>query len=280
MKSTILLLCVAAALSAGAAQTDTVKVFNYPKKVVISQAADTATVRVVTAEHGERYNNVYSFYADTDRRVKFSHRKSIISRTDSTGRFEVFSSGVRFGWGKAKLEGYDFDMRRVDEIGILNVLAVGYHPARDTRLSIGAGFNYRRYVLKKGYCFDKDDDNVVGIDQFAPGTSRQSSKVGLWQITFPVMVHQHFAGKWNVAAAAVLNWNCGASFSNSFKVGDTRTYHVTDNLRQRKFSVEYLASLGYNRASIYFNYAPQSVFKKNFGPEIKNAWTLGLLLSF
>ena len=194
------------------------------------------------------------------------------------GKFKFFFGNFYAGWGKAALDGYDISMRRIDEIGMLNTAAVGYKFRETTRLSLGVGFNHRRYTLMKGYHFTQGESDVIGIEPFQPGLSRCSSKINLWQIRFPLMLRQEFAGNGAFSLAAVLDWNCHASFTNASKEGDTRTSSKTGVSQHRKVTVDALAAVSWNYVGIYFNFAPMSVFKKDCGPEIKNAWTFGLML--
>ena len=75
-----------------------------------------------------------------------------------------------------------------------------------------------------------------------------------------------------------MNWNYYADYHNSYRIGNSDYTETTRGLNQRKISFDGIAELSWGGLGVYFRYAPQSVMKDGWGPEIKNRWTLGLVL--
>ena len=50
-------------------------------------------------------------------------------------------------------------------------------------------------------------------------------------------------------------------------------------IKQNKLTFDVYGALSYNRLGVYCRYSPCNVFKKGFGPEIKNTWTLGVAIA-
>lgn len=284
MKANITLLLAALVAIASLAQTspDTIKVINDPKRVVISELNDTATVNIIARDKGKYYGYEYKVYNDGMNSVKSSNRihYSIPGcfNDTSASKHEIFMSDLRIGWGKAGIDLDGASVKRVDELGVLNFVGYGYKFTPRSRISIGVGANYRRYVLQKGLSFTRTDAGGVAVDAFPAEASHSSSHIGVWQITFPLMYRRQFANRTILKLGAVLNWNCHASIINSYKLGDTRHYDTTTPLMQRKLSVDFMAAYGWRGIGLYFNYSPMSLLKKNFGPDINHAWTAGLVI--
>ena len=95
---------------------------------------------------------------------------------------------------------------------------------------------------------------------------------------FPLMFNQSLGKSWNVAVGAVMNWNFFADYKNTYRIGKSDYSETTRGLNQRKISFDCIAMLSWHGLGAYFRYAPQSVMKTGWGPEIKNRWTLGIVL--
>ena len=90
---------------------------------------------------------------------------------------------------------------------------------------------------------------------------------------------RHSLGKrWGLSAGVVMNWHCYASFTNSHRMGMSDYNVTTHGLQQRKLSFDCVAMVTWHGIGAYFRFAPQSVFKAGFGPEMKNRWTLGFVV--
>ena len=77
-----------------------------------------------------------------------------------------------------------------------------------------------------------------------------------------------------------MNWNYKAHVNNHYIIGKT-TYDITQRgLKQNKITFDVIGGLTFSHTGIYFRFSPNEVFKKGYGPEIKNTWTMGGIIAF
>ena len=167
----------------------------------------------------------------------------------------------------------------MSEIGILNLVSLArvFNQGR-SRISLGVGFNWHRYNLESPYFWDRSEGGVLGYHQFTEPFDKHRATLIVRSMQFPLMFNQSLGKGWNVALSAVMNWNYYADYHNSYRIGKSDYTETTRGLDQRKISFDGIAMLSWGGLGVYFRYAPQSVMKDGWGPEIKNRWTLGLVL--
>ena len=167
----------------------------------------------------------------------------------------------------------------MSEIGILNLIALGrvFNQGRST-VSLGVGFNWHRYGLESPYFWHRTTEGTLGYMEFGEPFDKHRATLLVRSMQFPLMFNQSLGKRWNVAVGAVMNWNFYADVRNSYRMGKTDYNETTRGLNQRKISFDGIAMLSWHGLGVYFRYAPQSVMKANYGPELKNRWTLGLVL--
>ncbi|MBQ9216622.1 MAG: hypothetical protein IJ724_13395 [Muribaculaceae bacterium] len=274
-------------------QTDTVKVINHAKQVVITERRGDIRMRVNGLEDDDDYNYEYRVKQNNDgtvtatqtenKNVTFGYpfKRCDPDRTDS--HFEVFLSDVYVGWGHTKVGAANSDQIRnhTYEAGILNLLGVGYNfNLNRSRLSLGVGFNWAFYCMKNPYLWARNDEGQVVYDDLSilGDYSNRHSNLVVRSLQFPLMFNQRIAQHVNVAVAGVMNWNYYANLENRFRIGKTSHKLTTNGLHQRKVSFDVMAIATFKSLGVYFRYSPQSVFKGDWGPELKNRWNLGLIL--
>ncbi|MBO4815261.1 MAG: hypothetical protein J5523_09960 [Muribaculaceae bacterium] len=196
--------------------------------------------------------------------------------------FCLFMSDLYVGWGGNTVEAGNRDIikRSHSEVGILNFLSVGYTFNRErTTLSAGIGFNWASYSLNKPALWCLGSNGVVGFATLAEPFENHQASLLVRSMQFPIMINQNLGKRWNIAAGPVLNWNFYASMTNAHSMGVDDYSVTTHGLNQRKFSVDGFVRVTWHGIGAYLRYAPQSLFKNGFGPEIKNRWSLGLIIS-
>ena len=272
---------------------DTVRVFNNPSKVTITQTKREANVEVKGYDK-EDPSKTYQFRVrqDSDGLMTTSQREDKnweVSvpfkkwKKRSSKPWEVFFGGVYVGWGKSHADAACKDFMGVThEWGILNVIGVGYNFGNRNRLSIGVGYHSKWIYAKKGRRFASDvaDDAVVTMDAWGTEQEKRKSEIEIYTVQFPLLYNKAFGEDFSFFAGGILNWNCYAQYHNSYKVKHTKFDTTTSGLNQRKVSFDAIAGLNYGFLGLYFRYAPQSIFKKDFGPKLDNTWTMGLMIAF
>ena len=286
---------LAAAMSvpvmSGAETTDTVKVINNPDKITITKGKGEMKLKVDGSKEDKNYLYEYQVSADADGhlyakeseggRVIFRHPFSKCDINDTKPHWEVFTSDLHFGWGGHSVADVDRGCvkKSMSEIGILNLLAVGYNFNQGrSRVSLGIGFNWHRYGLEKPYFWSRSDDGVLGYTELAEQHDKHRTTLLVRSMELPLLFNQSLGKDWNIAAGAVMNWNFFANYKNTYRIGKSDYTETTRGLNQRKISFDCIAMLSWNALGAYFRYAPQSVMKSGYGPEIKNRWTLGIVL--
>ena len=196
--------------------------------------------------------------------------------------FILFMSDVYVGWGGHGIDKSHSGIikKSHSEAGVLNLLAVGYNFNHErTTLSAGIGFNWTSYSLNKPALWSRGDNGVVGFANLAEPFENHNASLLVRSMQFPIMANQSLGKHWNIAFGPVLNWNYYASMTKSHTVG-LDDYSVTmRGLNQRKFSVDGFVRVTWRGMGAYLRYAPMSVFEKGFGPEIKQRWSLGVVVS-
>ncbi|MBR5639894.1 MAG: hypothetical protein IKW83_09040 [Muribaculaceae bacterium] len=267
---------------------DTVKVIDKPNQVVIAEDGDQVVVNVNGAYRDSDYKYEYrakpsskGFVSEQNEnhKLRFEHPFSKCDNDSSKRSFDLFMSDIYFGWGGNSVEAGTRDIikRSHSEVGILNFVGLGVNLNR-TRLSIGMGFNWAHYGLNKPYIWNRNNNGVVGLEPLNGETQNLSTSLLVRSMQFPLLFNQYLGKHWDISAGPIFNWNFYADFHTSYSNGVNDYSVTTHGLYQRKFSVDGIVMVSWRGIGAYFRYAPQSVFKTGFGPEIKNRWTLGIVI--
>ena len=267
---------------------DTVKVVNKPDRVVITEDGQEVVVNIDGAYKDKDYKYEYrakpsnkGFVTEQteNHKLRFEHPFSKCDTTRSKRSFDLFLSDLYFGWGGNSVEAGNRDIikRSHSEIGILNLIGLGFN-FNHTRISIGMGLNWANYSLNKPWFWTRNNEGIVGLQATSDQIDKYHARLGVCSMQFPLLINQSLGKHWSIGAGPILNWNYYASFGNGYSEGNSDYNVSTHGLYQRKVSFDYIGMISWRGIGAYFRYAPQSVFKDGFGPEIKNRWTLGIIL--
>ena len=165
------------------------------------------------------------------------------------------------------------------EVGLLNVVGFKYTSLHGQTISLGAGIHHRSYSMKRPNMLIRDDNGSVE-QSFYP-TDRiiknRSSNLNQWTVQFPLIFRQHIAGKLDISLAGILNWNVYARVDNHYEQDKIDFDIHFKGLKQTKVNFDLMGCLTWDEFGIYCRYTPSNYFKEDFGPEIKNTWTMGLV---
>lgn len=297
MKKQISLLLVAMMALPGlcaaseAMKDDSVKVIKSPEKVIITKGDASFRLNVEGSESDKGYRYEYQVKAredgklyareSEDGKVRFTHPFSKCDSNYKKPHWQVFTSDLMFGWGGHSVADADRGIlkKSMSEIGILNLVSLAriFNQGR-SRVSLGVGFNWHRYNLNKPHIWTRSSEGVLGYNQLTEQFDKHHATLLVRSMQFPLMFNQSLGKRWNIAVGAVMNWNFYADYKDSYRIGKSDYTETTRGLDQRKISFDGIAMLSWGGLGVYFRYAPQSVMKDGWGPEIKNRWTLGLVL--
>ena len=127
-----------------------------------------------------------------------------------------------------------------------------------------------------------ENDNIVSTT-FYPNDAEikdRSSNLNLWTWQFPLLFRQRIYKSLAIRFGGIMNWNYKAHADNHYIIGNSK-YNISQcGLKQNKITFDIIGGLTVGHTGIYCRYSPNEVFKKGYGPEIKNTWTLGGIIAF
>ena len=290
-KIAIAMAALAIMAASGTERVDTVKVINNAKQVIITERGSDIRMKVNGLQDDDDYNYEYRVKQDSDGSITTTEteNKNVELKipfkrcgNEKDSHFEVFLSDVYMGWGRTDVEAgaQPYIRKKAYEAGVLNLVALGYKFNQNrSRLSLGVGFNWAFYGTKNPYLWATDDAGHVGVGQMEDyDLKHRHANLVVRSLQFPLMFNQRVGEKVYLAVAGVMNWNYYANLENRFKI-DKNDFNVkTRGLHQRKVSFDVMAIASWRKLGVYFRYSPQSVFKGAWGPELKNRWSLGIML--
>ena len=209
-----------------------------------------------------------------------NNSSSLLRKTDAkiNKHWSVFTDGFYFGMGIK----HNWDaINNSFEIGLLNAVGVKYSTLHGQTFSLGAGIHHRSYSMKRPGMLMRNDNGEVFLSTYPNNSNdlkNRSSNLNYWTVQFPLIFRQHIASKLDIAVGGILNWNTYARVDNHYEWNKTDYDTHYKGLKQNKISVDVMGCLTWDEFGIYCRYTPSNFFKEKFGPEIKNTWTMGLIL--
>ncbi|MBR7012207.1 MAG: hypothetical protein IKI10_04875 [Muribaculaceae bacterium] len=204
---------------------------------------------------------------------------------DKKKHWTVMTSGFYLGLGvkhNYKLQDSHNLINNSFEVGLLNFAAVNYNSLHGQNISLGVGIHHRSYSIKRPVMLVRDENNHI-IESTYPSVlvdeiKNRSSNVNLWSIQFPLMFTQRIVKKLDITVAGILNWNTFARVDNHYEINKVEHDIKFKSLKQNKVNFDFMGALSWDEFGIYCRYTPSKFFKNDFGPEIKNTWTMGITL--
>ncbi len=284
MKKIVLLFATMLAVAqAQAAAPDTVTVIEQPKQVIITETPTGSLIKVIGSKEKDDYSYTYTMQhsgndtVHTSQSTDWELNLPFMKSSNKEYHWSVVSSGLYIGAGLGtsnNLVNNSFNW------GILNIVSLNYNTLHGQQFSIGVGYDNKRFSLKRPNCFVMDEETeIVDTDYYPEGTVDNSSVLSVRTIQFPLQFQQFFGKKFHITLAGTMNWNVYAKCNTHYKVNKTHYDVSYRGIKQNKLTFDVYGALSYNRIGIYCRYSPCSVFKKGFGPEIKNTWMMGVAIA-
>ena len=284
MKKIVLLFATMLAIAqAQAAAPDTVTVIEQPKQVIITETPTGSLIKVIGSKEKDDYSFTYTMQhsgndtVHTSQSTDWELNLPFMKSSNKEYHWSVVSSGLYIGAGLGtsnNLVNNSFNW------GILNIVSLNYNTLHGQQFSIGVGYDNKRFSLKRPNCFVMDEETeIVDTDSYPEGTIDNSSVLSVRTIQFPLQFQQFFGKKFHITLAGTMNWNVYAKCNTHYKVNKTHHDVSYRGIKQNKLTFDVFGALSYNRIGIYCRYSPCSVFKKGFGPEIKNTWMMGVAIA-
>ena len=198
---------------------------------------------------------------------------------ENTTHWSLETSGVYLGLGVK----HNWDaINNSFEAGLLNITSINYNSLHGQNLSLGVGIHHRSYSMKRPGMLTRDDNGVVGLGHYpADGVDQikdRTSNLNMWALQFPLMFRQRIYKKLEIGVAGIMNWNFNARVDNHYEMNkiDHDTHYK--GLKQNKVNFDFMGTLAVGGTGVYCRYSPSKFFKEGFGPEVKQTWTIGLVL--
>ena len=279
--SLFIITAIMAATSMSAQSPDTVTVIDTPKQVIITETRTGTRINVVGQKDNDDYSYTYTVqhasndtvHTTSDWDLNFPFKKS----SNKVYHWSIVCSGLYFGAGlstSCDLVNNSFNW------GLLNIASLNYNTLHGQQFSIGVGYDNKRFSLKRPNCFVMDEaTGIVGTGTYPADVRDRSSVLSVRALQFPLQFQQFFGKKFHITLGGTMNWNLYAKCNTHYKVNKTLHDVTYRGIRQNKLTFDVYGALSYNRFGIYCRYSPCEMFKKGYGPEIKNTWTLGAIIA-
>ncbi len=283
MKKIVLLFATMLAMAqAQATAPDTVTVIEQPNQVIITETPTGSQVKVIGVKENDDYSYTYEMRhsgndtVHTSQSADWELNLPFMKSSNKEYHWSIVCSGLYFGAGV----GTSFDLvNNSFNWGILNFASLNYNTLHGQQYSIGVGYDNKRFSLKRPNCFVMDEaTNIVGIESYPDGTVDRSSVLSVRTIQFPLQFQQFLGNKFHFTLGGTMNWNVYAKCNTHYKVNKTHYDVSYRGIKQNKLTFDVYGALSYNRFGVYCRYSPCEVFKKGYGPEIKNTWMLGVII--
>ena len=263
------------------AQTpDTVTVIDQPQQVIITETPTGSIVKIKGMKDNDEYNYTYRMEhaandsvhtsQDVDWDLNFPFKKNKRKRYHWT----METKGLYFGGGLKT--SYDL-VNNSFNWGILNIASINYDTWHGQHFSLGVGYDNKRFSLKRPNCFVMDEStNIVDTEFYPENVEDRSSVLSVRAIQFPLLFQQDLGKDFHIVLGASMNWNVYAKCNTHYKINKTNYDISYRGIKQNKITFDVIGALSFDGLAIYCRYTPSNMFKKGFGPEIKNTWTMGV----
>lgn len=219
---------------------------------------------------------------DNDNENDFTYQHPLKDDEESTKHWSLTTNGFYLGMGvKHSLNAINNSF----EVGLLNICAIKYNSLHGQTLSLGVGIHHRSYSMKRPMMLERGEGSQVvtigtypSVPEAGEKIKNRSSNLNQWSVQVPLMFKQKIVKKLNLGIAGILNWNAYARVDNHFELDKVECETKFKGLNQNKVSFDVLGTLVWDDLGIYCRYSPSKVFKNDFGPEIKNTWSLGFIM--
>lgn len=286
MKNVYFFIAALFAVTQMAAQsTDTVTVIDQPRQVIITETPTGSIIKVMGAKDKNDYSYTYQIDHAANDSVHTSQELSndwelnfpFMKNKKKDYHWSVESKGLYFGGGLKT--SYDL-VNNCFNWGILDIASINYHTLHGQHFSLGVGYDNKRFSLKRPNCFVMDEaTDIVGIDSYPNDVNNRSSVLSVRAIQFPLLFQQDLSKNFHIVLGASMNWNVYAKCNTHYKVNKTNYDISYRGIKQNKITFDVIGALSFDGLAIYCRYTPGNMFKKGFGPEIKNTWMLGAAIA-
>lgn len=163
------------------------------------------------------------------------------------------------------------------EIGVPDFIAIVWK-RRGAEFEIGAGFSSNIYYAGAGFAYGKTGDRLT-LMPIAEGVRREHSRLQTWTFQIPVLYNQKIGHDFMFSLGAVANLNTYAVANTRLELEEGRFLNYSyKGLQQNLLTVDAYASFDICGFGMYARWSPMTLFRKQFGPELKG-FSIGINIS-
>lgn len=286
-----LLLATMAISCFGKETTDTVKVINSPRSVIVTQSGTTTTIEAVFISKDSLVQETYQYEVNIKSQNKettdsfpdnwgmdlpFMHSDSKKGPKDkSLRKCIVGARHIYWGW-RFNYEDKG-NVKNCFELGIRDLIGVAWS-RRGSEFEIGLGFGVKRLLAQDGYMYD-GSDGQIHILPVSDGMTQKLSRLDVSCIHVPVLFNQKIGSVATFTVGGVLNFNVYARGETGLLAGNLKIKNTYKGLHQNFFTPELMAAFHLEGIGLYSSWSPIELFKKPYGPSVKG-WSIGIELFF
>ena len=259
---------------------DTTIVVNNANKVTIEKRNSSMSVKV----EGTAENPAY-FYsqqmevdttaaiitreknADWDFTIPFANKKNKPRKYYMTN--DITSLGIGMVNAINAPENLNIDMGASYEFSIDNLLRCCYNLIPTTSVSLGFGLNWKNYRMTGHTRFIQEGNNLC-LDKYPEGADIKFSRLKIFSITVPLMIHQAIGRKVALSVGAVANINTYGSLKTRYILNDEKIHEKSKDINQNSATIDFMAKIHLGEIGFYAKYSPSNVLNPDFGPEFNS----------
>ncbi|MDE5882770.1 MAG: hypothetical protein K2H60_13685 [Muribaculaceae bacterium] len=260
----ILIVLLGAACCYGSEFRDTVGTYyQEPQALIISENSDEVSVEIID---NEGFHRGFSYPAGGNKLVKSSRGYNRF-RADCCGDWDVTTNGLYFGFicTPGSASSLSPDMGKSLEIGWLNILGIERRLGMGWRMSLGVGIDWRNYRSTQGLVYGSENGHVEVSDN--PMEGYRFSRIKIFSVQFPLLWTKTFKRrnglKPGLGFGAIFNCNAHGSVKTSWKDEGGKNRSVSsDNIGQRKFTIDLYGQLRLGDVGVYVRYSPYKILTR------------------
>lgn len=175
-------------------------------------------------------------------------------------------------------DGYKFlDLRMEKSINVaLNLWEQNFNLIRNQfGLTTGLGFEWNNYRFDNNVWIDRDVNGIYQLENNTEGVSFYKSKLVVNYLTLPLMLEyqtNRFSKKnsFHIGGGILTGLRIGAHTKMVYDDGSKQKDkdHDTKGYDINPFKFDLMARIGWGKVNLYANYALNTLFKENQGPEL------------
>lgn len=243
---------------------DTIKTYNNPTSVIITENAGNTKVEVIDDEGNV---DIVEGYGDGNSVIKSSTRFNRI-RTGCCERWELITNGLNFGFvaTPGTSDAISPDMGKSMEIGWLNIVALERRLRTGWAVSLGIGIDWRNYRSTRGLVFESHEGHASVTESH--DANLRFSRIKIFSVQFPLLWTKKFKKVGGltpgIGFGGIFNLNTHGSIKTSWKNENGKKENLASNdIGQRRFTIDLYGEVRLGDIGLYVRYCPYKILTRS-----------------